>query len=173
MGSFERFPVARFEAAATLAGVHVVRTASSDLSLLLASYEDAGTEIGFSADLSTKLGIEPERDPRHNPATWISRARFGVASTGSVVVAERLARDRIAALLCNQHVLVLPSSAIVATQADAAPRVRACMALGLGYVTFITGPSRTSDIEKVLTLGAHGPAKVDVILVEAWDPGDD
>jgi L-lactate utilization protein LutC len=62
---------------------------------------------------------------------------------------------------------------MVATHVGAAETVRACIAGGLGYVTLISGPSRTSDIEKVVTLGAHGPAELDVILVDEWDPEDD
>jgi L-lactate utilization protein LutB len=34
------------------------------------------------------------------------------------------------------------------------------------YVSFITGPSRTSDIEKTLTLGCHGPKEVHIVFVD-------
>jgi L-lactate dehydrogenase complex protein LldG len=88
-------------------------------------------------------------------------------------VAERVAEDRICALLCTRHVLLLPSHQIVSTPADAVDWMHSCFSRGRGYVTLISGPSRTSDIEKVLTLGAHGPTELHVVLVDGWNPGDD
>jgi len=37
------------------------------------------------------------------------------------------------------------------------------------YISFITGPSRTADIERVLTIGAHGPERLVIVVVDALD----
>jgi LUD domain len=175
VGSSESSLIAEFKAAATSTGTRVLFAASADLRELLASYGigSGGHDPGCSSDLSRILDIDTGREFAIRPTTWISRARGGIASTGTLLVAERLAEDRVRALLCTRHILVLPSSCIVATHAEAADWLRSWVIRSLGYVTLISGPSRTSDIEKVLTLGAHGPAELDVILVNGWDPDDD
>jgi L-lactate dehydrogenase complex protein LldG len=164
-----------FVAAAGAVGARVRLEQCAGLDQLLESYISASAEgvIGYSSDLQRRLGHPFAADRIGRPATWISRARLGIASTGTVLVAERLAEDRICALLCTHHVVVLPSSRIVATPGEASEWVRSLIGAGCGYVTLITGPSRTSDIEKVLTLGAHGPAELDIILVNGWEPPDD
>jgi L-lactate dehydrogenase complex protein LldG len=167
--------IANFEAAATATGARVLFATAAELRDLAASYAQAsnGTEVGLSSDVSRLLGLETRDEAVTRPDVWLSRARLGIASTGTLLVAERRAEDRIPALLCTKHVLLLPSRSVVATHANAAEALRTCVADGLGYVTLISGPSRTSDIEKIVTLGAHGPAELDVILVAQWDPGHD
>ena len=39
----------------------------------------------------------------------------------------------------------------------------------LNYISFITGPSRTADIERVLTIGVHGPERLIVVLVDEFE----
>jgi L-lactate dehydrogenase complex protein LldG len=164
-----------FEAAAGAVGAQVRVTEFAELDLLLTAYSSASPEgvVGYSSELQRWVGNPSETDRPIRPDTWVSRARLGIASTGTVLAAERVAEDRKCALLCTHHALVLPCSRIVATPGDAAEWVRSFITAGFGYVTLITGPSRTSDIEKVLTLGAHGPARLDIILVDGWQPPDD
>jgi hypothetical protein len=167
--------VTDFSVAAAAVSARVQSAPLAGLAELLQSYDDAQLtdDIGYSMDLQRVLGRNVSGTQSIRPATWISRARLGIAATGTAVVAERRAEDRKCALLCTRHVLVMPSSRILATLDEAAERIRSYINLGLGYVTFITGPSRTSDIEKVLTLGAHGPAELVIILVDDWKPEDD
>src|SRR5207245_157411 len=77
---------------------------------------------------------------------------FAVAETGSVAVA--LPRDeRGEALLADRLWLVVPASEIAATLDDALARIEALVRAGSPYVTLMTGPSRTADIERALTVG--------------------
>jgi hypothetical protein len=174
-GSESTSLITDFGVAAVAVSARVQSARLAELGELLQSYDDAQLTdgIGYSMDLQRALGCVVSGIQAARPATWISRARLGIAVTGTAVVAERRAEDRKCALLCTRHVLVMPSSRILATLEEAAERVRSYVNAGLGYVTFITGPSRTSDIEKVLTLGAHGPAELDIILVDDWEPEDD
>ena len=66
------------------------------------------------------------------------------------------------------HVAIVPASRIVATTSDAFADLarRADMP---SSVIFVTGPSRTSDIENDLTIGVHGPAAVAVFIVDDTD----
>jgi L-lactate dehydrogenase complex protein LldG len=132
--------------------------------------------VGVSSDL---LRLLPElgelrRDEGDWPAVAITRARFGIAATGSVAIADDEHRDRLLALLCFRHVVLLPASSLLVFLADAAPILSRWVDTGgHRYVTFASGPSRTSDIERVLTIGVHGPRELVVVLVQGWELSDD
>jgi L-lactate dehydrogenase complex protein LldG len=89
---------------------------------------------------------------------------FAVAETGSVAVALPRA-ERAAALLSERLWLFVPSSELVATLDLALARIDALVREGRPYVTLMTGPSRTADIERALTVGVHGPRELHVVLV--------
>ena len=61
------------------------------------------------------------------------------------------------------HVAVVPTDAIQPDMASALARVHPSQT---GYISMITGPSRTADIERVLTIGVHGPARLVVVFVD-------
>ncbi len=96
----------------------------------------------------------------------LTRADWGVADTGTIVVDSAREDLRLATMLAEVHLAVLPAERIrpdmFALQGDLAAR----LADAPGYLAFITGPSRTADIELVLTLGAHGPRQLHVLLLE-------
>jgi len=89
-----------------------------------------------------------------------------VAQTGGVVLTSRSGGGRALSILPPHHV-------VVARRAQLVPDLPAAFALlqqryGAGYpsmMTFITGPSRTGDIERILVLGAHGPKRLTVLLL--------
>lgn len=92
-------------------------------------------------------------------------ALFAVAETGSVAVS--LPRDeRGRCLLAERLWLLVPGDDLAPTLDVALQRIAALVALGHPYVTLMTGPSRTADIERALTVGVHGPRELHVILVE-------
>jgi L-lactate dehydrogenase complex protein LldG len=157
-------------------GAEVLTTRSRDLIDVL--YRNLGPlavrGIGVGSGLRESLpGIDAMIQSGDEwPAIAITRGAFGIAATGSVVLADRSHDDRLLALLCRRHI-VLVAPVIVATLADAVPRLREWIATGeRPYVSFVTGPSRTSDIERVLTIGVHGPAELVVVLVEDWEDTD-
>jgi L-lactate dehydrogenase complex protein LldG len=69
------------------------------------------------------------------------------------------------ALLPDTHICVLPKSRIVATMEDAFALVREEIGQPPRSMFFVSGPSRTADIEQTLVIGAHGPYRVHVVLV--------
>ncbi|THB70913.1 MAG: lactate utilization protein [Desulfovibrio sp.] len=99
----------------------------------------------------------------------VSLALYGIAETGTLVVAEEMGATtedtRLASMIAEKHVALLPVSGLRGDALSLAPDLEPLLAEGRP-LTFITGPSRTADIERVLTLGAHGPAELAVILVE-------
>lgn len=92
-----------------------------------------------------------------------------IAQTASVLVTTRSAGGRALSVLPPHHVVVATADQMVTTMADGYAILRQKHDGNWpSFLTFITGPSRTADIERILVLGAHGPKKLSVILI-----GDD
>jgi L-lactate utilization protein LutC len=100
----------------------------------------------------------------HDAGDRIADGLFAVAETGSVAVVLPRA-ERGEALLSDRLWLLVPTGELVATLDDALARIDALVRDGRPYVTLMTGPSRTADIERALTVGVHGPRELHVVLV--------
>lgn len=99
----------------------------------------------------------------------VSSAELGVAETGSVLEDGYSIQARLVSTLPPVHVVFLNSSRIVKGMADAFESIS--QVFNHGYLSFITGPSRTADIERVLTIGVHGPCRLVIIAVDEELPG--
>ena len=89
-----------------------------------------------------------------------------VAQTGSILVSSATCGGRALSILPHVHVVVATVDQIIATLADALHAMRDRHDGHLpSMLSFITGPSRTGDIERILVLGAHGPKELILILV--------
>ncbi len=113
---------------------------------------------GLAAVLAERDDVEVlDYDNPHTVATadlGITGARGGVALTGSIVVDAARAGGRTVSLLPPVHLALLRTDAIVATPGES----WRSMAEPMGSnVVQITGPSRSADIELIITLGVHGP----------------
>jgi len=89
-----------------------------------------------------------------------------VAQTGSVVVTSRSTGGRALTVLPPHHVVIARREQVVADLPEAFALVKA--EYGANYpsmISFITGPSRTGDIERILVLGAHGPKKLTIFCL--------
>ncbi len=90
-----------------------------------------------------------------------------VAQTGSIVLACRTCGGRALSVLPPHHVVIAGRSQLVADLCEAYALLIARFGQDLpSFTTFVTGPSRTGDIEHVVVLGAHGPKRLTVILIE-------
>jgi L-lactate dehydrogenase complex protein LldG len=112
----------------------------------------------------------PQLVPASGPLPEQAQAEFGltgceaaIAETGSLVVLSGQGRSRTASLLPPVHVAVVRPEDLCFSMAEFF-RSRAQQVAGSASCTFITGPSRTADIELTLTLGVHGPGRVVVIV---------
>lgn len=99
----------------------------------------------------------------------VTAAAFAVAETGSLGLVEGGAADRAACLLAERLWLLVPAREIEPTVDAGLARIAALVRDGARYATLVTGPSRTADIERVLTTGVHGPREVRVIVVREPD----
>ncbi len=90
-----------------------------------------------------------------------------VARTGSIVITSKQVSGRRLPVYANTHIVVAFTSQLVYTIKDALKVVREKYGTNLpSMISTITGPSRTSDIEKTLVQGAHGPKDVFVFLID-------
>lgn len=85
----------------------------------------------------------------------ISKADAFLAESGTIVIASRFPGDRLVSTLPPVHLVIAGNAPIYKDFNEFMQTV----SQDLTY-TFISGPSRTADIEKVLVLGAHGPVRV-------------
>lgn len=88
-----------------------------------------------------------------------------VAETGTLMVVSGAATPASVSLLVETHIAIIHASRIVAYMEDAWQLARDELGQLPRAVNFISGPSRTADIEQVLVLGAHGPYRVHLIIV--------
>ncbi len=97
----------------------------------------------------------------------LSMGLLAVAETGSVLLSEPSLEDRSVGMLTLAQAAICPTLALVASLEDAAPVIRELsLARGGAFSTLVTGPSRTADIERVLTVGVQGPGKVMTLFVD-------
>lgn len=88
-----------------------------------------------------------------------------IAETGTLVVASGPDTPASASLLPETHVAVVRAGRIVARMEEAWDLARQAFGQLPRAINFISGPSRTGDIEQQLVLGAHGPYRVHIVIV--------
>lgn len=117
---------------------------------------------------SSCLPSDPESRVPHqmgyiDAVVGVSAALAAFAETGSVVVTSGRGRSRLASVIPAVHVVLVPTDRIFrslshwAAQADSPSK--------LANLVFVTGPSRTGDIEQTLTKGVHGPGEIHAVLL--------
>jgi L-lactate dehydrogenase complex protein LldG len=97
------------------------------------------------------------------PDAGVSEAPYGLADTGSVVLAASPEEPRARSLLPFVHVSLLREDRILPGLEELFEAVGGDLPSALAIVT---GPSRSADIEQMLVVGVHGPGEVHVVLVD-------
>ncbi len=92
----------------------------------------------------------------------ISTAQAAIAETGTLVLDSDYERHRLVSLVPPVHIAIVNASSIVETLSDALTLLQKKEISPA--ITFITGPSRTSDIDLTLAIGVHGPQELYVIV---------
>jgi L-lactate dehydrogenase complex protein LldG len=96
----------------------------------------------------------------------VSLMDYGIAETGTLVLDSRSEETRLASMLSEFHVAILPVSRIRESAFALENELKELTRDPGSYMAFITGASRTADIERVLALGVHGPLELHIMLVE-------
>lgn len=105
------------------------------------------------------------RAARDTDLVGVTGAFCAIAETGTLMTVSGPATPATVSLLTETHVAVVSKARIVPGMEEAWGLLRDELGVPRRAVNFISGPSRTADIEQTVTLGAHGPYRVHVILV--------
>jgi L-lactate dehydrogenase complex protein LldG len=108
-----------------------------------------------------ELGITGTGEPS-TAAFGITSADYCLSDTGSLVM---MTEARLVSLLPPAHIAVVPAERLLSGLDELFTLVPK-PADGGSSMVFITGPSRTADIEQILVRGVHGPGAVHVVIVE-------
>jgi L-lactate dehydrogenase complex protein LldG len=99
-------------------------------------------------------------------AVSIQHGFAGIAETGTVMLPSSPERPVTLNLLVDTAVVVLWASTVVGAYEEAWDRLRTEVGGMPRNVMLVTGPSRSADIEQTLELGAHGPRRLHIVLVD-------
>jgi L-lactate dehydrogenase complex protein LldG len=96
----------------------------------------------------------------------ITAALYGICETGTLMLVSSEDSPTSLNFLPDYHIVVLSRDRLVLRMEDAWDGLRAKMAQLPRTVNFISGPSKTADIEQTVEYGAHGPRSLHVILID-------
>jgi L-lactate dehydrogenase complex protein LldG len=109
------------------------------------------------------LKFEVTRELAADARFGISQMEWALADTGTLVQNSTAIEQRLVSSLPTIHIALVPTSGILPDLPTLLTRVHP---QDSGYIAMITGPSRTADIERVLTIGVHGPERLIIVFVD-------
>ena len=109
------------------------------------------------------LRFDVSRETAAEALIGISGADCAVTDTGSLVANQTEIAQRLVSALPDIHIALVGTDRIVPDKAALFARINPTTSR---YIAFITGPSRTADIERVLTIGVHGPKRLVIVFVD-------
>ena len=130
------------------------------------SQEDIGNLFVARAEAAAaKIHAVPDEAAAEREVEAI-RAAKGIAQTGTCIVVTDDEKLRLDTMLPEVSVILLNRADILPDLLSAAPFLRSEQTQGrASYVSFITGPSRTADIERVSAIGVQGPLELHIVLI--------
>jgi L-lactate dehydrogenase complex protein LldG len=141
----------------------VVVQTEEELTRILKNF---GGRIAISdAHVLKRLGIAPSTGNIFEIDVGITTAQAAIAETGTLILDSSRERNRLVSLVPPVHIAIVDASSIFQTLGEALAFVHHDGNVSPA-VTFVTGPSRTADIELTLTIGVHGPQELYVIVNE-------
>ncbi len=116
----------------------------------------------------SSAGLQIQARPAHGQdLVGITGAFCAIAETGTLMTLSGAETQASASLLPETHFAIVQTARIVATMEDSWDLLRKEQQRLPRAINFISGPSRTADIEQTVTLGAHGPYRVVVVLLSS------
>jgi L-lactate dehydrogenase complex protein LldG len=109
------------------------------------------------------LKFEVTRELAAEARFGISQMEWALADTGTLVQDSSAIEQRLVSSLPTIHIALVPTSGILLDLPTLLTRLHPAQS---GYIAMITGPSRTADIERVLTIGVHGPERLVIVFVD-------
>ena len=154
-----------FRQAAEMSGARVVEWSNETTAEQLLAELDIEPQSVVSTLADFGFGTNPDLTDDYHALggryTAILEARFGVAENGAVWLPQSM-RHKAPLFAAERLVILLDRQALVATMQDAVENK--LFEHDFGYGCFMSGPSKTADIEQALVIGAHGAMGVTIVL---------
>ena len=111
-------------------------------------------------------GLEAEfRPARPDDVTGLTGSFCAIAETGTLLLLSSPTEPKVTALLPDNHIAVVSRARLVRTMEESFGLLRSERGLLPRATWFVSGPSRTADIEQTVVVGAHGPYRAHVVIV--------
>jgi L-lactate dehydrogenase complex protein LldG len=117
---------------------------------------------GFEEDLPG-FKFEITRQLAADSLVGITEMAYALADTGSLVADQTSIEERLLSTLAEIHIAIIGTDRILDGKTSVFQKINPSNSK---YIAFITGPSRTADIERVLTIGVHGPKRLVIIFID-------
>ncbi|HET6757145.1 MAG TPA: lactate utilization protein C [Burkholderiales bacterium] len=114
---------------------------------------------------ASELAVEP-RAANGDDLVGITGVFCAIAETGTLMLLSGEYTHAVTSLLPETHIAIVKAARIVASMEDGWSLLRSEVGALPRAVNFVSGPSRTADIEQTITLGAHGPYRLHIIVVK-------
>ena len=168
----ETFKAEAVRVQATLAEVKTLAEVPAEVARFLRDNNcPAALRMGADEPLNempwSATSLEVSRGPSDgHDVNAVSRAFAGIAETGTLALVSGESNPTTLNFLPDNHIVVLRKEDVVANYEDVFSKLRAVYGKGGAPRTlnFITGPSRSADIEQTLLLGAHGPRRLHIVI---------
>lgn len=121
-----------------------------------------GIDFGTAPLLQVRFGVAAPTD-----TVSLQHAFAGIAETGTLMLPSGPASPASNNLLPDDAIVVLPSSRITGCYEEAFDLLRGEAKIWPRNIMLVTGPSRSADVEQTLELGAHGPRRLHVLVIDA------
>lgn len=132
-----------------------------DKKLVVASTKEL-SQLEWQEDISTEYRIANATD-----TTSLCHAYAGIAETGSLVLCSSKETPVSLNFLPDNCICVVEKKRIYRNIEDIWDLIRNELNVTPRTINFITGPSRTADVEQTIQLGAHGPRRLHVIVIDS------
>uniref|UniRef100_A0A7C3W8S5 Lactate utilization protein n=1 Tax=Fundidesulfovibrio putealis TaxID=270496 RepID=A0A7C3W8S5_9BACT len=109
------------------------------------------------------LSFNVTRDSAEKAHIGVTQMHWGIANTGTLVQNSTAAHERLASMLPWIHLAIVGTDKILPDMPSLMETVHPKDA---AYIALISGPSRTADIERVLTIGVHGPERLIIVCID-------
>jgi len=170
------FDTFKARAEAVSAEVHRCATKAEALDFILAFLrQEPGAAVWANGPLlddadrlrlseqAPSLAFEVTRENAAAAHCGISQMDWAIADTGTLVQNAAAPEQRLASMLPAIHIALAPTAGLQPDMASVLARLHPNQS---SYISMITGPSRTADIERVLTIGVHGPGRLVIVFVD-------
>ena len=131
----------------------------------VAGLTNGHSRVVADSPLLRDLGLPAGGTDCPNARFGITSADYALSDTGSLVMIASSANARLISLLPPVHIAILPATCLL-TGLDELYTLLPKPADVTSSMVFITGPSRTADIEQILVRGVHGPGEIHVVIID-------